>query len=103
MLYNHCQVTTYHVDDAAWVGNLCSVRIDDDGSILVEYDDDGNTVQYLGRDVGGGHYVLDSKSIDGRATLHRTPKTDILEGFWIVRGYEGMWRIHLRGIQSIEI
>lgn len=71
----------------------CSVKIDDK-TILVEYENDG-TVQYKGRNDGSGHFELTSSEVHGRASLHRFPKGEVLEGFWSEDGYRGMWRISL--------
>ena len=73
------------------------VRISD-GSIAVSYSDgEGNWTTYSGKETGAGHYSLTSKTVNGKATLHRFPRSKILEGWWTEDGYAGMWRLYLNG------
>jgi hypothetical protein len=69
------------------------VKITDD-EILVEYDDEG-LVKYRGPNDASGHFLLAAPDVEGRASLHRFPDADILEGSWVEAGYRGMWRIEL--------
>jgi hypothetical protein len=71
----------------------CEVRISN-GSIAISYDDVGKVV-YEGTEEAPGHFRLSCSAVNGRATLHRFPDDDMLEGFWAEGGYLGMWRIQL--------
>jgi hypothetical protein len=71
----------------------CEVRIDTP-RIVVSYEDERPTT-YEGEEKSPGHFKLECPSKKGRATLHQMPGDDILEGYWIEDGYEGMWRIQL--------
>jgi hypothetical protein len=71
----------------------CQVRISR-GGIAVSYVDGGEVV-YEGTEDTRGHFRLACKAVNGRATLHRFPDGDILEGFWTEAGNRGMWRIQL--------
>ncbi|MBS0198937.1 MAG: hypothetical protein JSR70_00640 [Proteobacteria bacterium] len=62
--------------------------------ILVEYQDNG-LVQYIGNNDGSGHVSLVATGVDGKATLHMFPGSEILEGTWVEDGERGMWRIEL--------
>ena len=72
----------------------CEVRLGN-SSIAVSYRDDGELVLYDGPEIEAGHFKLQTKAASGRATLHRFSDDDILEGYWIEDGYEGMWRIQI--------
>jgi hypothetical protein len=72
----------------------CEVRISGN-KIWISYEGDGGPVLYEGDEKSPGHFKLFCNSQKGRATLHRFPDDDILEGFWIESGYQGMWRIQL--------
>ncbi len=65
------------------------------GRISVRYKISGEQTVYQGRDKGEGHYVLESDEPSGRATLHRIPDSQVLEGYWEEGGGTGMWRIEL--------
>jgi hypothetical protein len=72
----------------------CQVRIDGT-KIVVSYEQhDGPTV-YEGEEVASGHFKLTSARKSGRATLHRMPGENLLEGHWIEGQDQGMWRIQL--------
>ncbi|MBC2770899.1 hypothetical protein [Pusillimonas minor] len=71
----------------------CDVRIDGE-EIVVQYDSDG-PVLYIGKDLGYGHYLVESFEEKGKASLHRAPNSQFMEGFWIEDGIRGMWRIEL--------
>lgn len=93
-IWNNSKMTTlYYSDDAASQNFPCIVKMTDD-EILVEYDDDG-LVQYRGVNDGSGHFVLTAREVDGRASLHRFPESEILEGSWVEGAVLGMWRVHL--------
>lgn len=70
------------------------VKIDND-EVVVSYEDDDGNVIYRGVNTGDGHYLLTAIEREGRATLHRFPNGDILEGNWHENGLRGMWRIYL--------
>jgi hypothetical protein len=78
----------------------CQVRIDD-AVITVSYREDGGLVSYSGQEEAPGHFKLTCPSPEkkGRATLHRFPDDDYLEGYWIEilpdGRVQGMWRIFL--------
>jgi hypothetical protein len=74
-------------------GGGCEVRIDG-ATIVVSYEHNGPTI-YRGEEVGQGHYELTCPAKRGRATLHRSPDSNVLEGHWTESGNEGMWRIEL--------
>ncbi|MBK5119197.1 hypothetical protein IQ288_04810 [Burkholderia sp. R-69980] len=87
-------VLFYSADDA-WPNILCDVRISN-GSIRVEYEEDGRRVWYAGAEDGDGHFTLTAAHVDGTATLHRSPsEPDLLEGSWVEGGCKGMWCIEL--------
>ena len=93
-IWTHCKMSTlYCSEDGAEENYPCVVKITDD-EILVEYDDEG-LVQYRGSNDAGGHFLLAAPDVEGRASLHRFPDADILEGSWVEAGYRGMWRIEL--------
>lgn len=95
MIWENCKLEVlYYSNDVADTNWPCTVRIDD-GSILVEYDNDG-LCQYVGENDGSDHFELIMKEGGiGRATLHRVPGTAVLEGSWVEDGERGMWRILL--------
>lgn len=93
-IWNHCKMSTlYYSEDGAEENYPCVVKITND-EILVEYDDEG-LVQYRGANDASGHFLLVAPAVEGRASLHRFPDADILEGSWVEAGYRGMWRIEL--------
>ena len=92
--YKNAVSWNYYFDSAAAESASCEVRITDD-QIVVSYEtDEGHTV-YAGSENTAGHYILESESPAGRATLHRLPDSLILEGYWEEGGSKGMWRIQL--------
>ena len=94
MIWTNSRFETLHYSrDEADMDWPCTVRIDDD-AIVVEYDNDG-LCQYVGANDGSGHFELRLLGGDGRATLHRFPDANVLEGYWLEDGERGMWRIHL--------
>lgn len=76
----------------------CDVKIDG-RDIVVSYRGDRGPIVYTGREIGDGHYDLQSAS-HGKATLHRFPNSYILEGFWRDGAERGMWRITLTRDQN---
>ena len=73
----------------------CSVRIDG-SKIVVSYEQhDGPTV-WEGKEVAPGHFELTCARKGGRATLHRMPGEDLIEGHWMDGKDQGMWRIQLK-------
>jgi hypothetical protein len=92
VMWKHSFMTCFYAD-----GELsetsCQVRISR-GGIAVSYADEGEVV-YEGTEDAPGHFRLACKAVNGRATLHRFPDGDMLEGFWTEGGNRGMWRIQL--------
>lgn len=84
---------TMYSADGEW-DHPCEVRIDSN-QIIVSYEDAGSFVVYEGSQLEPGHFKLHSKSVNGRATLHRFENDDTLEGFWIEERMQGMWRVQL--------
>jgi hypothetical protein len=84
---------TMFTNDGEW-DHPCEVRISE-GSIAVSYADDGSLVVYEGEEIELGHFKLESKSVNGRATLHRFAGADFLEGHWIENRVRGMWQVQL--------
>ena len=72
----------------------CEVRIVK-SEIVVSYRVGARLVSYEGREVAPGHFELTAPKIRGRATLHRAPNSDWLEGHWVEGEVEGMWRLHI--------
>src|SRR5262245_17892701 len=74
----------------------CEVRIGN-GSISVSYEDGGIIVVYEGPEIEPGHFKLtaNGNGVSGRATLHRFTDADVLDGWWLENGNEGMWRLIL--------
>ncbi len=71
------------------------VRLTDE-SIEVAYDDDEGAVCYRGKNTGDGHYQLTAAERNGRASLHRFPGSNFMEGYWNEDDSRGMWRIELK-------
>lgn len=94
MLYANSRMETYSASGVS-LDEPCSVRLDAD-SVRVEYRQDGETYAYSGAANGAGHYELRCEGYPQcRATLHRFEGSELLEGFWIEEGGQGMWRIRL--------
>lgn len=93
-LYKNSKADVYEADgvEHAWP---CEVRIGEDGSIAISYKDEGHLVVYEGSEIESGHFTVKAVSVNGRGTLHKVPDEDVLEGWWLEDGYEGMWRIEL--------
>ena len=91
-VYRNC---TMEMFDAEGQWDLpCQVRISD-GTIAVSYKLDGAIVVYEGRETEPGHFRLSSDAANGRATLHRFSNDEVLYGWWLEDGHEGMWRVTL--------
>ena len=86
----------YYDGDPADMGMDCQVRIDEDEIVVTYEEDDGGYPVYRGANDGTGHYVLQCPTNNGRATLHRFPNGQILEGYWDEDGCRGFWRIRLQ-------
>jgi hypothetical protein len=72
----------------------CVVKISE-SEILVEYEDAG-LVQYVGKNLGDGHFELQAPALKGHASLHMFGDSELLEGSWVEGSYKGMWRIRLK-------
>jgi hypothetical protein len=72
----------------------CEVRITT-FEIVVSYETGQGAVTYQGKEVAPGHFELTCEEIDGKASLHRSPDGEWLEGWWSEGQDEGMWRIRL--------
>lgn len=94
--YKDATMEMWVVGTGAMASQQCGVRLGDNGEIEVTYQTDGNgIVSYEGMEQDEGHYLLESTSPDGRASLHRFSGGLILEGYWEAGGERGMWRITL--------
>lgn len=95
-IWKNCKADFYYQDgSAAYLQEPgYDVRIDDE-TIVVSYEDEEGHVVYRGINNGDGHYELSAPERRGTATLHRSPDSDVLEGFWIEDGARGMWAIFL--------
>jgi hypothetical protein len=93
-VYKNSKADLYYADGVTH-GESCQVRIGEDGSIALSYQGDSGPVVYEGKEIEAGHYVLKAASVNGQATLHKVPNEDVLEGWWLEAGNEGMWRIDL--------
>ena len=92
-VYRNCTMENFSDADGQWE-HPCQVRIGD-GSITVSYELDGEIIVYQGPEIEPGHFRLTSDAVKGRATLHRFSDSDVLDGWWLESGYEGMWRVTL--------
>ncbi|MBK9442337.1 MAG: hypothetical protein IPN53_13975 [Comamonadaceae bacterium] len=94
--YKDATVEMWAVGVGAMASQQCEVCLGDHGEIEVTYQgaSDG-IVSYEGMEHDEGHYLLESTSPDGRASLHRFSGGLILEGYWEAGGERGMWRITL--------
>lgn len=87
---------TFGVDNVS--KKKCEVCLDEDGEIEVSYrcsSNENGYTSYEGKAQGDGHYLLESVTPAGRASLHRFPDSLILEGYWEEDDAQGMWRIEL--------
>ena len=94
-VYKNCLMTGYDAEPGV-EETECEVNINED-KIVVSYfyEETKSPINYIGKASGDGHYLLECQIVKGQATLHRFPNGNILEGFWVEDGYEGMWRIEL--------
>jgi len=76
-------------------GAECKVRIDGSKIVLSYEQHDGLTI-WEGEEVAPGHFKLTCARKSGRATLHRMPGEDLIDGYWTEGPNEGMWRIQLK-------
>jgi hypothetical protein len=74
--------------------STCEVRISA-FEIVVSYQDNDRTLEYKGKEIAPGHFELTSAETGGKASLHRSPDNEWLEGSWLEGEREGMWRIRL--------
>lgn len=100
MLWEGSKMTVVYYDKRPSDVWPCDVRITGD-EIVVGYESDVPTT-YEGKDLGSGHYILESSQEHGKASLHRAPGSPYLEGFWFVEGTRGMWRIELSDTSGQE-
>jgi hypothetical protein len=91
-VWKHSVMTSYCEGEV--YEDSCEVRMAP-GKIWVSYRTEEGPTLYEGEETAPGHYKLLSPAQNGRASLHRFPEDDILEGFWIEMGFQGMWRIQL--------
>jgi len=102
--YPFAELTIYYTDREADEGVRCRLEISEDNCTLVFDQTEGidklvKVVKWSGKG-HNGHYEL-SGEVPGRertkcrATLHRFPDANVLDGFWKEHGFTGMWRITL--------
>jgi hypothetical protein len=94
-VWKNCSIDTlYYTDRPADVDEKGSiVRLTDD-YLEVAYDD-GGPVVYRGKNNHDGHFNLIAPEVKGKASLHFFPNSNIMEGYWIEDGVQGMWRVRL--------
>ena len=73
----------------------CQVRIDG-AKIAISYEQHDGATVYEGEEVAPGHFELTCARRNGRATLHRPPGENLLEGYWVEGENRQMWRIQLK-------
>lgn len=97
-LYKNCPVVDYTSDGCK--AYACDIRIEGKKMVLSYFNREH--IIWEGTEEAPGHYVCRVKGEDvgGDATLHRFPKSNILEGYWTmnlgVNAIDGMWRITLK-------
>lgn len=95
-VYLRCIMETYFGGEDACEEYECEVKINNKNILISYLGENGMPVVWTGNDdSASGHYTLTCPSVAGKATLHRAPNTDRLEGSWLESGYMGMWRIEL--------
>jgi len=95
-IWKNCTVDTLFFSDQPAVTHEPGYQVKiDENEIVVSYQDDGEWVEYRGKNKGDGHFQLSCPDLKGEASLHQFPQGKILEGFWIEDGIQGMWRIRL--------
>lgn len=93
-IWRNSSMETFYASADAVETEPCEVRVSGN-NIVVSYGSAGDYITYEGIETGEGHFKLHAPHVGGRATLHRLPGEDVLEGWWFEDGLEGMWRIHL--------
>ena len=93
-VWNNSEMTTLYYSSEQSSVSSCVVKLEED-EVLVEYYEDGEFYQYKGKSNGEGHFELQAKGFNGRATLHMFKDSRVLEGSWTEEGSKGMWRIEL--------
>ena len=98
--YKNATMKTYTFGVDTVHTRKCDLYLDESGEIEVSYKSgtsEGGLISYAGMAQGEGHYWLESIMNGGRASLHRFPDSQILEGYWEVEEEKekGMWRIEL--------
>ena len=95
LLRQSATMKTVYDSDHCYDEWKCEITIINN-EITVSYEEDDDVhILYKGSENGDGHYQLKCHQRNGNATLHRFPKSRILEGYWNEDGYTGMWRIQL--------
>jgi hypothetical protein len=94
------EVLYYEAEPADTYEEKYIVRLSDD-AIEVAYDDDDGPVCYRGKNNGDGHFSLSAPERQGKASLHRFPDSEYLEGYWEEGGATGMWRLQLGLLQEV--
>lgn len=87
--------TVYYDERPADEGDECQVKITGK-TIEIGYKEDKEYIIYTGLDEGNGHFSLKCPEKRAKATLHRSPNSNYLEGFWVEEGEQGFWRITLK-------
>lgn len=80
----------------AWEGESCEVRISESEVVITYEEADGEIVEYRGKNDPSGHARLRCPEWKGETSMHRSPGSKVLEGFWIEDGEKGFWRIQLK-------
>ena len=88
--WKHSRLASYYRE----IKGECQVQIDG-SKIVVSYEQHDGPAVYEGEEVGSGHFKLTCARKSARATLHRIPGENLLEGHWIEGEDRGMWRIQL--------
>ena len=86
----HSLLTSYYRE----IKGECQVQIDGT-KIVVFYKRPDGLMVYEGEVVAPGHFRLTCARNSSRATLHRIPGENLLEGHWTHEEDQGMWRIQL--------
>jgi len=93
-VYHNAKMDTGYYDGDADENEACEVKLGN-GEIIISYEDENDFTIYRGKEISEGHFVVDCPEKNGKGSLHRFPKSQILEGFWIEDGTKGFWRIFL--------
>ncbi len=105
MLFRYSEMDVIFYDEGIATERIeCIVEFAERGAKLtVKYEDYGQHVFWQGgvrsasdQPLGQGHYYLTCTTLKGRATLHRSLNSRVLEGFWEEGSRRGMWRIRLK-------